>query len=409
MKIKEAGRQGGGLALKFILMALRFLRVFKKLKNFEIVFYKAIELSFCAHRFAVEKNAFDMEPKGRNNLPLFQRLRQGALLCRLIVESSTVLVTLTVPALAVLVPCALCVLVSCDRDDYYTAVGRGESDYPGDDDRSEPPTEEEYDEVVVIDSLKTKLSFYKGSKMDCGISSLDYFIYSTEGTCSLESYNSLTITGNEIAEKNLWSAAEVSSASASPRTVVAIANCPRALNMDAIRMKDSMDLLEFAFQDDDPSHPVLSGSTVFTPGGSATVELLPLMAQVRICSVTNGLRGYQLLEDPSVRLCDLNPSAKVLQFSDFHPVEFIGQGELFKLPTDVGFYTQHPDISLFCYPNDAPETTLGLPSTSLEFNCRIEGTDYSFPFDLPPLSRGSVLDVDLIIDNPFSRRAIFTD
>lgn len=360
-----------------------------------------------------------MEPKGRNNSPLFQRLRQGALLCRLIVESSAVLVTsLTVPAWTVLVPCSLCVLVSCDPDLFGKAVSTGEPAGPWGTgaetapDASDDPAsqvDEEYDEVVVIDSLKTKLNFYIGSKMDCSISTLDYFIYSTEGTCSLEIYKSLTMTGNEIEGRNLWSAAEVSSASASPRTVVAIANCPRALNMDAIRMKDSMDLLEFFFRDDDPSRPILSGTTAFTPGGAATVELLPLLAQVRIRSVTNGLRNYQLLEDPSVRLCDLNPSAKVLQFKDFHPTEFIPEGVLHKLPTDVGFYTQHPDISLFCYPNDAPETTLGLPSTTLEFNCRIEGTDYSFPFDLPPLSRGSVLDVDLIIDNPFSRRAIFTD
>ena len=363
-----------------------------------------------------------MEPKGRNNSPLFQRLRQGALLCRLIVESSAVLVTsLTVPAWTVLVPCSLCVLVSCDPDLFGKAVSTGEpagpwgtgaETAPDASDASDDPAsqvDEEYDEVVVIDSLKTKLNFYIGGSMDCGISSLDCFVYSTEGTCSLETHKSLTMTGNEIEGRNLWSAAEVSSASASPRTVVAIANCPRALNMNAIRMKDSMDLLEFFFRDDDPSRPILSGTTVFTPGGAVTVELLPLLAQVRIRSVTNGLRNYQLLEDPSVRLCDLNPSAKVLQFKDFHPTEFIPEGVLHKLPTDVGFYTQHPDISLFCYPNDAPETTLGLPSTTLEFNCRIEGTDYSFPFDLPPLSRGSVLDVDLIIDNPFSRRAIFTD
>lgn len=301
------------------------------------------------------------------------------------------------------------VLTSCDPDDFYKAVGREdeEPDAPAPS-ASAPEPDDQYDEVVVIDSLKTRLNFYIGSKMDCGISTLDYFIYSTEGTQSLETHKCLTMTGNEIVEKNLWSAAEVSSASLSPRTVVAIANCPRALNMDAIKMKDSMDLLEFAFQDDDPSWPILSGETVFTPGGAATVKLLPLLAQVRITAVTNGLRNYQLLEDPSVRLCDLNPSAKVLQFKDFHPMEFIEQGALHQLPTDIGFYTQHPDVSLFCYPNDAPETTLGLPPTSLQFNCKIEGTEYSFPFDLPPLSRGSLLDVELIIDNPFSRRAIFT-
>lgn len=57
---------------------------------------------------------FDMEPKGRNYIPLLQCPRLSALLRRLIVESSAVLVILTVPALAV--------LVSCDDDDFYKEV-----------------------------------------------------------------------------------------------------------------------------------------------------------------------------------------------------------------------------------------------------------------------------------------------
>lgn len=357
---------------------------------------------------------FDMEPKGRNYIPLLQCPRLSALLRRLIVESSAVLVILTVPALAV--------LVSCDDDDFYNEVEAVTE--PSDGDASDGgaseggfseggfsegllPAEED---VFVIDSLKTRLNVYVDTGMDCGISTLDYFIYSSEGTRSLEMHKSLTMTGNGIVEeKDLWSAAEVASASASPRTVVVIANCPRAFNMDALRTKDSMDLLEFAFVDDDPSCPVMSGEEAFTPGGSVTVRLTPLLARVRICSVTNGLRNYQLLEDPSVRLCDLNPRARVLQMKDFNPVEFISEGALHRFPTDVGFYTQHPDVSLFCYPNDSPEVTLGLPPTTLEFNCRIEGTEYTFPFDLPPLPRGSLLDVDLIIDDPFNRRAIFSE
>lgn len=348
------------------------------------------------------KMLFDMEPKGRNDIPLLQCPRLSALLRRLIVESSAVLVILTVPALTV--------LVSCDHDGFYKAVELGPHEEDGSSDEDASDDLPSAEEVVVIDSLKTRLDVYVDTGMDCGISTLDFFIYSNEGTRSLEMHKSLTMTGNEIVEeKDLWSAAEVASASASPRTVVVIANCPRAFNMDALRTKDSMDLLEFAFADDDPSCPVMSGEAVFTPGGSVTVRLTPLLTRVRICSVTNGMRNYQLLEDPSVRLCDLNPSARVLQMKDFHPVEFISEGVLHRLPTDVGFYTQYPDVSLFCYPNDSPEITLGLPPTTLEFNCRIEGTDYTFPFDLPPLPRGSLLDVDLIIDDPFNRRAIFSE
>ena len=130
------------------------------------------------------------------------------------------------------------------------------------------------------------------------------------------------------------------------------------------------------------------------------IELTPLLSRVIISAVTNGLSDYELLENPQVRLHDLTPSAKVLQYEEFRPVETMESGTLQPLPCDIGFYTQYPNLSLYCYPNDTPETTLGTPRTSLEFTCKIKGLECSFPISLPPIPRNSITRVELTINGP---------
>ena len=243
-------------------------------------------------------------------------------------------------------------------------------------------------------------------------------------------------------------------------TIVIIANCPKVLNDQALARFDSMSLLEFALNDDRPESPILSGmatisadyfsgtsshkastlsicrssehsselpselssvrsselyskhfselssefSSEFSGSGPeparCQIELTPLLSRVIISAVTNGLSDYELLENPQVRLHDLTPSAKVLQYEEFRPVETIESGTLQPLPCDIGFYTQYPNLSLYCYPNDTPETTLGTPRTSLEFTCKIKGLECSFPISLPPIPRNSITRVELTINGP---------
>lgn len=310
-----------------------------------------------------------MEPKGRNFYnPLVQFPRLGNLLRRLGVESSTVLLLLNlIPAFAVL---------SCQPERVPVAFEVIEED--------EPEAEvTPYSSVVFDYFTKCKLEDFK-------IKTLDIFIYDTEGVKALEEHQ--TLTGGDIPRQGHL---ELRLPSASPRTVVLIANCPKALNDEAVARFDSMELLEFAFEDEDTGAPVLCG---VSQGETPQIELAPLLSRVVLAAVTNGLADYELLEEPSVRLCDITPSARALQKVDFRPAETIAVGKTVALPCDVGFHTQHPDISLFCYPNDTPETSLGAPRTSLEFQCKIKGVECSFPVDLPPVGRNSVTRIELIIN-----------
>ena len=272
--------------------------------------------------------------------------------------------------------------------------------------------EEEPQDPVVVTVTTTRVAYVADSRIDCGISSLDYFIYSTDGTESLEEHKRLTFEENGIVEENSGQSSkgteqaskqghfEVCTASLSPRTVVAIANCPRAFNLDALDRMDSMELLSYYIADDDPSNPVLSASATLQPGTDMLLKLTPLMCRVNLEAVSNGMYGYELLEEPRVRLCDASTGARLLQLEDFRPAEVLEAGEWTELPCDVGFYTQHPGLSLFCYPNDTPETTLGSPHTSMELNCKIKGVECSFPITLPPLPRNSSTNVEILINGP---------
>lgn len=265
-----------------------------------------------------------------------------------------------------------------------------------------------------IELTSIMVDYYTKSKLeDPAIEKLDIFIYDNTGTRPLLSHQTITDGLALQGHLNLTFPTTGSSSTADGAIAVIIANCPKALNDQALARFDSMNILEFAFADDRPEAPLLTGmadipgSTQDTPTSTPAseparcqIELTPLLSRVIISAVTNGLSGYELLEEPSVILHDLTPSAKILQYEEFRPVEVIESGTPQPLPCDIGFYTQNPDLSLYCYPNDTPETTLGTPRTSLEFTCKIKGLECSFPISLPPIPRNSITRVELTINGP---------
>ena len=99
---------------------------------------------------------------------------------------------------------------------------------------------------------------------------------------------------------------------------------------------------------------------------------------------------------------NLPNAAEILREQEFRPTELIDAGPWSKLPYDVGFFSQEPGITLWCYPNDTPEDVLGVPRPSLEFECKIRGETCSFSVPLPPLPRGSSREVELTVDGPGS-------
>ena len=249
-----------------------------------------------------------------------------------------------------------------------------------------PPQEEEVPLPAVVDSVLTRVRLSAG---DTPVRTLDLFVYEGGGTRTLEKHLLYDRMPDSLAF--LTTAGE--------KILVGIANSPRRFNLAALGRYDAMQKLAFSFADDDPACPVL-GASATTAGQAAELVLKGLLCRIMLKTVTNTMDGYELLEEPRVRLLDLPDNAEILRDKDFRPTELLDAGPWTALPYDVGFFPQEPGISLWCYPNDTPEDILGVPRPTLEFECRIEGERCSFEVPLPPLPRGCSKEVELTVDGP---------
>ena len=250
-----------------------------------------------------------------------------------------------------------------------------------------PVTDEPVPEAPpVVDSMTVSLRFDAGGQ---AVRRVDLFCYSSTGTESLLKHMLCSNLSDTLSLKVPEDAG----------TVICIANSPHAFNLNALARFDAMKQLRFNFLDDDPAEPVLGGMAVIRDG-SCSLSLKPLLCCITLVSVANTLDGYELLEEPRVRLRDIPDSAEILRESDFRPAELIDAGPWTSLPYDVGYFPQKPGIRLWCYPNDTPENVLGTPRPCLEFECLILGKTCTFEVPMPPLPRGCSKEVELTVNGP---------
>lgn len=206
------------------------------------------------------------------------------------------------------------------------------------------------------------------------------------------------------------------------KIVAAVANSPKAFNPAAIARYSSLDLIHYAFDEDDPQMPIMGGTcrlgektasgisdniehvrdvaghpSGFTdkPGRKPVevkadeVVLTPLLSRICVESINNGLDGYELLEQPRVRLRNINGSAKLFNDGPYQPQEMIDYGEWVELPYDVGMFSQELSIMLDCYPNESGEDEITAFRTELELECTIRGSKERFSFPIPEIGRAS--------------------
>lgn len=250
-----------------------------------------------------------------------------------------------------------------------------------------------------VDSLLLNISFLPECHLphpdSTGlINGLDIFIYRTEGTRELEYHEHFDGFPDSLEIK----------VSEGGKIVAAICNFPYTFNLEALRKFDSMSLLSLGPDDENKNSPMLSGNIEIPSTGNGIIpvslHLTPLLCCVRITAVSNALDGYELLENPRVRLSGRNPEAEIMRADGFRPKEAMSDSEPVPLPYDIGFYTQEPGIDLFCYPNDTPEDVLGTSRTGIDFECEIEGRTCIFTERLPPFGRGSFLQAELTVLSP---------
>ena len=207
------------------------------------------------------------------------------------------------------------------------------------------------------------------------------------------------------------------------KIVAAVANSPKAFNPAAIARYSSLDLIYYEFGEDDPQMPIMGGTcrlgeklvsseisddivhvrdiaghpSGFTdkPGREPVevkpdeIVLTPLLSRICVESISNGLDDYELLEEPRVRLRNINGSAKLFNDGPYQPQEMIDYGEWVGLPYDIGMFTQELSIVLDCYPNESGEDEITAFRTELELECTIRGSKERFSFPIPEIDRAS--------------------
>ena len=239
---------------------------------------------------------------------------------------------------------------------------------------------------VLAPEYSTSITLEAG-EWAASIRKLDILIYSLEGTGDLEQH--LVFDGFR---ENV----EILSGSGS-RKVVVVANSPCSLEGKAVDRFSAAGQLSFAFSDENPDFPALTGSAGFSAGNQVYLALKPFLCTITIDSVSNAMDGYILAERPSVHLESLNPSVLALQEDSFRPSEIIETGATVPLPCDIGFYTQHPGTVLHCYPDDSPDSLLGSRRPVLVFECDIEGEHYRAEETLPPMGRSASVKTEIRI------------
>ena len=226
---------------------------------------------------------------------------------------------------------------------------------------------------------------------------LELLIYNSEGECPLEQHLRFEdLKGKDLKINTLPGEKEI----------VAIAGSPKKLNSTALSKLSYIRKILFAYEEDNPQAPILTARGKSSEG-VCELNLRELFCSVVIESISNALNDYVLLEEPKLRLINVN--AQICPFTpdgEHFPSETIDSPSV-NLPYDIGYYPQNLDITLYSYPNSNDEEVLGPERTYLELSCTIEGSKRLLHRELPPLERGQKLAVEINVESSASMQCNF--
>lgn len=249
----------------------------------------------------------------------------------------------------------------------------------------DPPPEEE--QAVTRDSVLTMIHIDPAAHP---VGHIDLLIYDSGGTGQLECHKRIEGLPGDMGIVTVEG----------EKRIAVIANSPKVLSLAALSRYDALSQLGYGFESDNPQLPLMGG-VCLTEKHSGRISLSPLLCEVELHEIGNTLEDYELLESPRVRLRGINSNARIMQQSGFYPEESMDYGEWQELPYDIGMLPQYPEIRMYCYPNETPETTFGTAHTSLELECTIMGTVMNFEVNLPPFGRNSRLKVTITVNGPY--------
>lgn len=188
------------------------------------------------------------------------------------------------------------------------------------------------------------------------------------------------------------------------KIIVAVTNPQRDISAwSGINSFESMLKSTALLWDEDPEAPLMSGYKDVSMGEepSCSLEMHPMLSEIRINSLRCDFSGrpYQGedLTDIRIYLTNVTAEAHIFNEEGFMPTEIINAAGLSgtdmsrmshpemlssRLEKPVGDNTVYPGISLFCFPNDCPEQSIGSPFTRLVIEGKLCGKTCYYPIDI---------------------------
>lgn len=207
------------------------------------------------------------------------------------------------------------------------------------------------------------------------------------------------------------------------RLVVAIANMTlRAEQIESVRTLDDLERLEAELVNDSPEYPIMSGSAQIEAGRDRTcsIGVTPVLCEIDVSlrvELCDELEGVGL-EEAQVYFTGASGRAELLRGSGFSPTEILCSGTLSEYDLQrlcyprmlcqyLGRVPSTVDkmpfrTTLFTYPNEITQESVGSPYTRLVVEALIDGRTYYYPIPLKDLRRAVRYEVDLTLTHPGS-------
>lgn len=224
-------------------------------------------------------------------------------------------------------------------------------------------------------------------------SDMDLFIFNDDRLRRLDSYQRI-----DAFHGNMLTAAS----RRGNKIIVAIANSHR--DRDYWKYVNSYDALENVYailQDENPDALTMTGE-IHAEAGSGNIyglEMEPLVSMIHIESFVYDFRGkpYEgaVMENISFFLTNVNSGCGLLKKNGFRPEYMLNIGNLSEsdmssmkcpeiLAADCGTPagSEIDDVTLYCYPNESEEESIGSAFTRLVVRGDINGCTYYYPLDI---------------------------
>lgn len=189
--------------------------------------------------------------------------------------------------------------------------------------------------------------------------------------------------------------------------VMAVANAPGEFHPEVLLHTDSWRGLEMLLEYEKPEQAIMRGTGSFSVKKElaataaenspllAAVVLEPLLCGVQISSITQYYDGDILVENPRIHLENCCTRAELFRDEGFYCLD-PSESKTTYLPYDIGLYTQYPGTTIYCYPNDMPQSETS-PASVLVLDYEVLGQSRQLRFPIHPLRRNSIFPLDVNI------------